>query len=397
MNPYIVGVFVSILFSLLLRKSKSGRKKKGVKVEVGGEPGYIIRNSCSTCPVETFREGISDKLHLGNYEWLSYGEAFQSVCSFASGLVHFGHGKGELVAIFANTQAERFIALQGCFRRNITVVTIHASLGEEALSHSLNETEVSTVICGYKELKILVDLSGQLGTIKHVIYINNEGIPIETEKNTKWTIASFAEVEKLRRTNPFDPDLPTSADIAVIMYTSRRHRLAQGSFNPYSLNYLSEFGVIMTHGNVLATVSAVMTIVPTVGCSDVYLAYLPLAHILELVAKTVMAAAGCTIGHGSPLTLTDTSSKIKKGTKGDASILRPMLTATVDAKGGLTKKLFEIGYRRRLSAVNGSWFGAYGLEKILWNFIVFRKVQAILGGQIHLVLSGAAPLSADAQ
>lgn len=140
-----------------------------------------------------------------------------------------------------------------------------------------------------------------------------------------------------------------------------------------------------------------MTIVPTVGCSDVYLAYLPLAHILELVAKTVMAAAGCTIGHGSPLTLTDTSSKIKKGTKGDASILRPMLTATVDAKGGLTKKLFEIGYRRRLSAVNGSWFGAYGLEKILWNFIVFRKVQAILGGQIHLVLSGAAPLSADAQ
>ena len=66
----------------------------------------------------------------------------------------------------------------------------------------------------------------------------------------------------------------------------------------------------------------------------------------------------------------------------------------VDAKGGLTKKLFEIGYRRRLSAVNGSWFGAYGLEKILWNFIVFRKVLAILGGQIRLVLSGAAPLSA---
>ena len=150
MNPYIVGVFVSILFSLLLRKSKSGGKKKGVKVEVGGEPGYIIRNSCSTCPFETFREGIStlaelfahsckiylnnnfvgsrkliaketesakdnrsfDKLHLGNYEWLSYGEAFQSVCSFASGLVHFGHGKGELVAIFADTQAEWFIALQ---------------------------------------------------------------------------------------------------------------------------------------------------------------------------------------------------------------------------------------------------------------------------------------------
>lgn len=42
---------------------------------------------------------------------------------------------------------------------------------------------------------------------------------------------------------------------------------------------------MMTHGNVLATVSAVMTIVPDLGSKDVYLAYLPLAHVLELVAE----------------------------------------------------------------------------------------------------------------
>lgn len=32
-----------------------------------------------------------------------------------------------------------FLFLQACFRRNVTVVTIYASLGEEALCHSLNE------------------------------------------------------------------------------------------------------------------------------------------------------------------------------------------------------------------------------------------------------------------
>ena len=43
---------------------------------------------------------------------------------------------------------------------------------------------------------------------------------------------------------------------------------------------------MMTHGNVLATISAVMTIVPGLGkVQDVYLAYLPMAHILELVAE----------------------------------------------------------------------------------------------------------------
>lgn len=41
----------------------------------------------------------------------------------------------------------------------------------------------------------------------------------------------------------------------------------------------------MTHGNVLATVSAVMTIVPAIGSKDRYLAYLPLAHVLELAAE----------------------------------------------------------------------------------------------------------------
>lgn len=41
----------------------------------------------------------------------------------------------------------------------------------------------------------------------------------------------------------------------------------------------------MTHGNVVSTVAAVMEIVPGLGNKDIYLAYLPLAHILELAAE----------------------------------------------------------------------------------------------------------------
>lgn len=438
MNPYLVGLFVPLIFSVVLRKQKK-EKKRGVPVEVGGEPGYAVRNYRFTSPVETPQEGVStladlfehscklhsdhpllgsrkliaretevsqdgrsfEKLHLGSYDWMSYGQAFDAVCSFASGLVNLGHGKGERVAIFSDTRAEWQIALQGCFRRNITVVTIYASLGEEALCHSLNETEVSTVVCGPKELKKLIDISGQLDTVKRVIYMNDEGVSTEfslAKTKTTWTINSFVEVEKLGRENPVEADLPVASDIAVIMYTSGSTGLPKG--------------VMMTHGNVLSTVSAVMTIVPSIGCKDVYLAYLPLAHILELAAEAVMVAAGSSIGYGSPWTLTDTSNKIKKGTKGDASVLGPTLMTAVpaildrvrdgvrknvDAKGGLAKKLFDIGYSRRLSAINGSWFGAWGLEKILWSFVVFRKVRAILGGRVRFLLSGGAPLSGDTQ
>lgn len=437
MSAYIVGVLVPLVFTLLLRNSKK-EKKRGTPVDVGGEPGYALRNYRFTSLVSTSWEGIStlaelfeqsckehgdkyllgtrklisretevgdngrffEKLHLGEYKWLTYGQAFEIVCNFASGLAQLGHKKEERVAIFADTRAEWFVALQGCFRRNVTVVTIYASLGEEALCYSLNETEVTTVICGSKELNKLVDLSGQLDTVKHVICMDAD-IPSTAsavEQSGRWKITLFVDVLSLGRENPVDADYPVSADVAVIMYTSGSTGLPKG--------------VMMTHANVLATVSAVMTIVPDLGSKDIYLAYLPLAHVLELAAENLIAAVGSSIGYGTPLTLTDTSSKIKKGTQGDASVLRPTVMASVpaildrvrdgvrkkvDAKGGLPKKLFDLAYARRLSAINGSWFGAWGLEKLLWNFLVFTKVRAILGGRIRFILSGGAPLSADTQ
>lgn len=441
MGAFIAGILVPVLLGFVLRsRSNKGAKQRGVTVDaVAGEPGITKRSHRVETLVEIPWEGAStlaalfeqscnmhasrdllgtrtlvkremeaggdgrsfEKLTLGSYEWTTYGKVFERVCNFSSGLVALGHGKGEKCAIFAETRADWFIALQACFRRNFPVVTIYASLGEDALVHCLNETEVTTIVSDKKQLKKLCNLSDQLETVKRIVYMDEPedmSEPSFSGSSSSWTAASFAKVESLGQLSLLQPDWPEADDIAVIMYTS-------GSTG-------TPKGVMMTHGNLVAPIAGIMQLVPGMGPKDTYLAYLPLAHVLELTAECTMCATGASIGYGSPLTLTDTSSKVKKGTKGDVSELKPTLMTAVpaildrvrdgvrkivDAKGGLSKKLFDIAYRRRLAAIEGNWLGAWGLEKIFWDALVFKKIRAVLGGRVRGMLSGGAPLSSDTQ
>lgn len=144
----IVAIAIPILISILMGKRKS--KQRGVPVQVGGEVGLAMRNARSVKLVEVPWEGATtmaalfeqsckkhsqercigmrkvtskefvtandgrkfEKLHLGEYQWETYGQVFDRACNFASGIVKLGHDVDTRAAIFADTRPEWLIAFQ---------------------------------------------------------------------------------------------------------------------------------------------------------------------------------------------------------------------------------------------------------------------------------------------
>ena len=85
-------------------------------------------------------------------------------------------------------------------------------------------------------------------------------------------------------------------------------------------------GVIVTHQHLVKSVNSYLYHLKNMEITedDMYIGYLPLAHVLGLIPENMMMGFGVAIG-----TLNDKSMMIKKGQKGDATILKPTVIACV--------------------------------------------------------------------
>lgn len=83
---------------------------------------------------------------LGQFQWRTFTQTDSEAESFGRGLRELGLKPRENVVVFAETRAEWLISANGCMKQNMPIVTLYATLGDDAIIHGINETEVSCVI-----------------------------------------------------------------------------------------------------------------------------------------------------------------------------------------------------------------------------------------------------------
>ena len=107
-----------------------------------------------------------------------------------------------------------------------------------------------------------------------------------------------------------------------------------------------------------------LTRVMAIYDNDVYMAYLPLAHVMELIAESLALLYGVPIGYSSPLTMTDKSTKIKQGQQGDATVLRPSIIISV-----------PLVLERIHKALQDKIESESALKKAIFNFALDYKLR----------------------
>lgn len=136
---------------------------------------------------------------------------------------------------------------------------------------------------------------------------------------------------------------------------------------------------------------------PGILKSDVHISYLPLAHVFERILQISLINKGGRAGfyQGDTLKLLDDVAELKPTIF--ASVPRlynriyDKVMAGVKAKGGIGAMLFNHAFNCKKENLRNSgclthWF---------WDRIVFSKVRARLGGNVRMMITGAAPISAE--
>lgn len=338
--------------------------------------------------VETFRDykylGTRIRVDgtVGEYKWMTYGEADSARSAIGSGLVFHGITKGSCVGLYFINRPEWLIVDHACSAYSYTSVPLYDTLGPEAVKYIVNHAILQAIFCVPQTLNILLSFLSELPSVRLIVVVGGVDDQIPSLPSTTGVeVISYLKLLSQGQSSlqPFCP--PNPDDVATICYTSGTTGTPKGA--------------VLSHGNFIANIAGV-SVGTKLYPSDVYISYLPLAHIYERANQVMMVYFGGASGfyQGDNLKLMD-----------DLSVLRPTIfcsvprlynriyagiTNAVKTSGALRERLFNAAYNAKKQAIMSG-----KNPSPMWDRLVFNKIKEKLGGRVRYMISGASPLSPD--
>ncbi|PSC69675.1 long-chain fatty acyl ligase [Micractinium conductrix] len=262
-----------------------------------------------------------------------------------------------------------------CNRQTVYCVPLYDSLGDSTVQYILDHSESSIVFCSAAKVHVLAAaLPMTQRTVRHVVvWGDTSGGPAATALQdihaAGLPVHGFHDFVRLGKEHPVPPVPPTPEDLCTIMYTSGTTGTPKG--------------VRLTHHMVASEVAAFSFWLDRVGIpigeGDVYLSFLPLAHIYDRVMEETWLKLAC-----QPTIFCSVPRIYERFFSG--------VTEKLKSAGLLKRTLFNWASKLKLAALR--WGYTHEAASPCLDNLLFKPIsKQLLGSRIRLAVSGGAPLA----
>ncbi|XP_007051189.2 PREDICTED: long chain acyl-CoA synthetase 1 isoform X1 [Theobroma cacao] len=329
----------------------------------------------------------------GAYIWKTYGEVYDEVLHIGSALRASGAEPGCRVGIYGANCPQWILAMEACGAHSVVCVPLYDTLGPRAVNFIIDHAEVDFVFVQDIKVKELLDPNCKSAQRLKAIVCFTSLTEEDNAKASQLGIKTFSWIEFLcmGKENPQETSPPQPFNICTIMYTSGT------SGDPK--------GVVLTHETIATFVYGVDLFLDQfedkMTVNDVYLSFLPLAHILDRVIEEYFFHRGASVGyyHGNLKELRDDIMELKPtflaGVPRVFDMIHEGIKKALEELSPLRRRIFDFLYKYKLSWMNRGY--KHKQASPLADLLAFRKVKAKLGGRLRLLISGGAPLSSEVE
>lgn len=270
---------------------------------------------------------------------------------------------------------------------------LYDTIGPRAVNFIIDHAEIDFVFVQDKKVKELLDPDCASAQRLKAIVCFTSLTEEEKDRAAQMGIKSYSWEEYLcmGKENPSEIFPPQPLSICTIMYTSGT------SGDPK--------GVVILHETVAAFVRGIDLFMEQfedkMTTDDVYLSFLPLAHVLDRMIEEYFFRKGASVGyyHGDLNALRDDLMELKPtclaGVPRVFEKIQEGIKKALQELSPLRRNIFDVLYRYKLGWMNRGYRQKYASP--LADLLAFRKVKAKLGGRLRLIICGGASLSTEVE